>query len=112
MLHVGVKEVIRETGLDKWNSSKIGIVDWDPDFDTHSFEGENKVKKLCDDLRVFDQIAKTDDFKTEKEVKPVKTSHDISDACACKGAKNLPTDYFKQEGYSVDYGSSCTSWDY
>jgi hypothetical protein len=56
VLHVGVGEVIRETGLDKWNSSKIGTIDWDPEFDTHSFAGENKVKKLCDDLRVFDQL--------------------------------------------------------
>jgi hypothetical protein len=27
------------------------------------------------------------------------------------GKENLPADYFEQQGYSPNYGSSCVSWD-
>jgi hypothetical protein len=63
-------------------------------------------------LRTFDQTAQTNDFKIEKEIRPIVTKSDVTDKCACKGIENLPTDFFIEKGYSESYGSSCSSWDF
>ena len=48
---------------------------------------------------------------TEHEDKLAYATTPCEDPCSCVGPENLPTDYFVEQGYSEEYGTSCEAWD-
>ena len=68
---VGVDGVHELDNYKKWDSTEIGDVRWEQPFDIYSFEGENKVLALCDDLRVFNLTRETAKTKRRTRVTPI-----------------------------------------
>ena len=70
-IFVGVEGTEQLKGHQKWDSTKVGKVEWEEEFDIYSFEGQNKVLKLCDDLRKFQLTKETEKVKRRTTIKPI-----------------------------------------